>query len=174
MSGGKRYWQENPNHKAEWGESGGLPIESLTLEGHASRIQSILRVGLLTTAKKQAITDVNGNFILIGEINIIYGGVGGKAPIYARERQLERLLPGADRAYSTLDADWDGIPDITAPTGYVAFDGTNWFASMDPNDLLGMTMGYLSLDGFGNVIATTGSSPTALTVSIVGGNVYAG
>lgn len=150
-----KYWNENPNHKIEWGESGGLPIESLTLEGHATRIQQILAVKLLTTELGKAVTDEDGNFVLVGEIGIIYGGKGWTT-INARERQLERLLPGSNPPFENVTNNINTGNQI-ALGPYLAFDGTNWFAS--DSELVGMTPGFFALDGGGNIVATTGAGP---------------
>jgi hypothetical protein len=166
-----KYWQEDPTHYERWGEKGGLPIDSLTInEDDRPRVWQIRKVALLTDSTKKAITDGNGDFILVGEIPILMGGTHGYQTINARERQLERELPDAHPSYNnvTSDVNTANQPSVAA---YLAFDGSNWFASTDPNDLLGMTAGYFSQDGFGNIIATTGSDPGALPFAIVGGNV---
>lgn len=162
-----KYWQENPNHVVDWGEKGGLPIEKLLIgEENRPRLWQLWKVALLTDITKKAVTDGNGDFVLVGTIPIIYGGQG-LAPSNAREAQLERELPGAHKPYT------NGIINETSTANVLlfGFDGSNWFASYNLADLAGMTLGYLSQDAFGNIIATTGSSPTALIATIVDGNV---
>lgn len=167
-----KYWQANPNHYAEWGEKGGLPIEQLTIP--PGRFLDV--IGLLVDQDGKAIRDNNGVFILIGTITILYGGAG-RTPINQRERQFERELPAASPAYTsdinltnTANPGGGGIP--VGP--YVYTNGVNWFVSADYADATapGMTLGYLIDAGGGIIQANTGVSGSALVVSIVGGNVF--
>lgn len=94
-----KYWQENPNHKVEWGESGGLPISKLTIgEENRPRVWNVLDVALVTDNTDAAVVDDNEDFVLSGDIDINYGGAEGNIPNNARERQLERELPASSPA----------------------------------------------------------------------------
>lgn len=163
-----RYWQEDPNHFAEWGEKGGLPISQVTLEEG----RELDVIGLLVDQDGKAIRDSNGVFILIGTITIVYGGKG-RTPINAKERQLERELPASTPAYETVHNETNTSGGSGVPAGpYVYTDGANWFVSADFADVGLNTLGYLRDAGGGVIEAVEGSDPSALTVTIVGGNVF--
>lgn len=160
-----KYWQANPNHFAEWGEKGGLPIPQVTME--EGRHLDV--VGLLVDQDGKAIRDNNGVFILIGTITIQYGGAG-RTPINAKERQLERELPASNPAWENIHNETNTANTVL---GAIVFtDGSNWFVTSDPADVGAGTIGYLIDSGGGVIEADVGTHPNALTVSIVGGNVF--
>lgn len=162
-----KYWQANPNHFAEWGEKGGLPIPQVTME--EGRHLDV--VGLLVDQDGKAIRDNNGVFILIGVITIQYGGAG-RTPINAKERQLERELPASNPAWENIHNETN-TANIGGPVGpFVYTDGVNWFVTDDFANVGANTLGYLYDAGGGVIMAEVGNDPSALTVTIVGGNVF--
>lgn len=92
-----KYWQENPNHHTDWGEKGGLPIEPRTIKAPLDKI------ALLVDNTDKAVKDEDGEFILVGDITILYGGVGGHIAINATERQKEREFPASSPAVFVIE-----------------------------------------------------------------------
>ncbi len=65
-----RFWEEDPNHYAEWGEKGGLPVDPRTIHKTYS---------------------ANGRYLLSTDRRTVTkGGTGGNLPINATEQQEAR------------------------------------------------------------------------------------
>lgn len=159
-----KYWQENPNHFLDWGERGGLPIEPRTIK-HKLDV-----VALLVDQNDKAITDSFGNFVLVGNITILYGGVSGRAPINATERQKEREFPGSSPAYSNVlsDINLGYIPTFLAQENSTG----NWYVSLTPFGV-GYTYGYAYLSG-GSYYFTLTPTASSLNITLSGGTLQIG